>query len=78
MTELRLAPPLRDLPWMRRQRIDSNIRRSIGELRALALEDTDFSRSYVAMAAAFEGAIELLDAISDWDTEKPGSVRVFL
>lgn len=55
------------LPWQRRERADANIRRAIGDLRALALEDTPWSQQYHAMAEAFESAVRLLDAIEDAD-----------
>lgn len=54
-----------DLPWMRRGRVDSNIRRAIGDLRALAVEDDTFASSYRAMAEAFDACVKLLDAIED-------------
>lgn len=66
-----------DLPWMRRERCDANIRRAINELRALALEDTDYFAHYLSMAETFEAAVKLLDAIEDVSYLSGGhSVRV--
>ena len=65
MDELNGGTPLEFLPWQRRERADANIRRAIGELRALAVEDTPFGTQYRAMADAFESALGLLDAIED-------------
>lgn len=56
------------LPHQRRERVDANIRRAIGDLRALALEDTVFPETYAAMARCFEAALELLNAVEDFDT----------
>ena len=70
-----MPPRMNDLPWMRRERADGNIRRAIGELRALAVEDKLWAVQYRAMADAFESAIGLLDAIEDYG--HPGhSVKV--
>lgn len=54
-----------DLAWARRERADANVRRAVGELRALAVEDGLWARQYLAMADAFESALQLLDAIED-------------
>ena len=66
-----------ELPWMRRERADANIRRAIGDLRALAIEDPEFMAAYRAMADAFDASVRLLDAIEDWDSERPGAVVQF-
>jgi hypothetical protein len=68
-------PPRRDalvndLPWMRRERADANIRRAIGELRALAVEDSVWVPQYLALADAFESAVSLLDAIEDFESQR--------
>jgi hypothetical protein len=63
-----------ELPWMRRERADANIRRAIFELRALAREDSGWAVQYGCLADAFEAAISLLDAIED--TEDNFSRRV--
>jgi hypothetical protein len=63
-----------ELPWMRRERADANIRRAIFELRALAREDEGWAVQYRSLADAFEAAIALLDAIED--TEDNFSRRV--
>ena len=54
-----------DLPWMRRERADANIRRAIADLRKLAVEDTGFAPQYRAMADTFESALNLLNVIED-------------
>jgi DNA-binding SARP family transcriptional activator len=54
-----------ELPWVRRERADANIRRAIWELRALAREDEAWVLQYRSLADAFEAAIALLDAIED-------------
>lgn len=66
--------PLTELPWMRRERCDANIRRAIGELRALAIEDSGWQVQYRSMADAFEAGLLLLNAIEDLDGNY--SVRV--
>lgn len=58
-----LPTPIHDLPWARRERADTNIRRAISELRALAVEDIPFTEAYEAMADAFESSLALLDVI---------------
>jgi lauroyl/myristoyl acyltransferase len=63
-----------ELPWMRRERADANIRHAIGELKALAVEDTGWAGYYRAMAETLEAAIKVLDAIEDHDD--PFSRRV--
>ena len=60
---------LRDLPWMRRERVDMNIRAAIGDLRALSVEDGQWFPQYRALADAFEAAIKLIDAIEDFVSE---------
>ena len=62
-----MTKPLRDLPWMRRERADISIRAAVGELRALAVEDGVWMPQYVALADAFEAALRLIDAIEDAD-----------
>jgi hypothetical protein len=57
--------PMFQLPWMRRERADSNIRHAIGELRALAVEDDRWKEQYRSLADAFESALMLLDAIEN-------------
>jgi hypothetical protein len=63
-----------DLPWMRRERADANIRRAIHELRALSREDERWLLQYRSLADTFEAAIALLDLIED--TEDDYSRRV--
>ncbi len=71
-----LPPPmpclLNELAWARRERADANIRRAIGELRALAVEDVLFTEQYRAMADAFESALELINTIEDLQNPPPG------
>jgi hypothetical protein len=73
-TELPPPMPLRELPWMRRERIDADLRRAIHELRALVKEDSRWDVQYEALADALEGAVLLIDAIEDFDNRH--SVRV--
>ena len=67
MAEALDEPPRRitELPWMRREKADANIRRAIAELRALAVEDDRFTPQYRAMADTFESALDLLNTIED-------------
>jgi hypothetical protein len=62
---LRLTDPLGELPWMRRERVDANIRRATFELRELAAEDTVWQSYYLAMADTFDAALLLLNTIED-------------
>jgi hypothetical protein len=59
------APLVHELPWMRRERCDANIRRAIAELRDLARCGDGYVVQYTSLADAFESAIKLLDAIED-------------
>jgi hypothetical protein len=54
-----------ELPHRRRARADANIRRSVGDLRALAVEDPMWQEFYEAIADTFESALKILDAIED-------------
>lgn len=70
ISHVRLIPvntkPLRDLPWMRRERVDMNLRCAVAELRDLASVDPLWREQYETLASAFESAIRLLDAIEDF------------
>ena len=66
---------LSDLPWARRERADANIRRAIWELEALAVEDTELTRYYLALADLFNKGLRILNAIEDYD-ERLHSVKV--
>lgn len=68
--------PMADLSWARRERVDANIRRAIGDLRALAVEDTMFMSSYRAMADAFDACVQLLDTIEDVHSVRVGRVSL--
>ena len=69
-------PFLADLPWMRRERADANIRHAIGDLRALALEDPGWTRQYQTLADCFESALELINAIEDVGFAEQFSIKV--
>lgn len=63
------SEPLRDLPWMRRERADASIRRAVWELQALAREDVELSRYYLAMADTFDAGLRILNLIEDYDAQ---------
>ena len=65
------SEPLHELPWMRRERADANIRYAVGELRALALEDPVFTRHYLLMAELFSKCLQLLNEIEDFEAKVP-------
>jgi hypothetical protein len=67
-----MPAPMTDLPWMRRERIDGNLRRVVHELRQLVKEDQRWDTQYEAMADACEGALLLVNAIEDYTTNATG------
>ncbi len=71
-TELPPPMPLTDLPWMRRERLDGCLRRSLYELRALAKEDVRWQSEYTLLAAYAEAAVQIVDLIEDYESQGRG------
>lgn len=65
LADINKAVALGDLPWMRRERIDSHTRRAIYELRSLSLEEPVWASTYGALADTFEAAANLIQAVED-------------
>jgi hypothetical protein len=54
-----------ELPWMRRERIDGNLRRSMYELESLIEEHDGFEEQYQGMIDGLQACVSLIDTIED-------------
>jgi hypothetical protein len=65
LRDIGMAPLLTDLPWMRRERVDSNYRRTIRELEALIAEGDAWAPFYQALLEGAVAGLALINEIED-------------
>jgi hypothetical protein len=67
--QAKLPPPmtvgLRELPWMRRERIDSHLRRSMNELEALIADGDAWAPYYQSLRDGLEAGLALINGIEN-------------